>query len=123
MDRLYPVSTNKLRELRDYVSKTASFEKRASELESENDILRRTMDLVADGILDPSIALDKVAAFLQSPDDLRILELATQLDVGSSKLGSVVGDDVTALQGSESSEDRFHSGVADIVSDSGLSVI
>lgn len=120
--RAVRVPAEKLREIRGHLEKTASLEKRASELELENDVLRRTMGLVADGVLDPAVAMDKVASFLEDSDSLRVLELAVSLDTSSIKLGSVVEDDITAPRGSESPEDRLRSDVEDIVADTGLSV-
>jgi hypothetical protein len=117
------VPTEKLKEIRECLAKTASIEKRASELEHENDVLRRTLSLVSEGVLDSAVATEKIASFLDDIDTLRILELAATLDTGHNKLGSVADDDITAPLGDGSPEDKFRSDVEDIVSETGLSVI
>lgn len=120
--RTIRVPADRLKEIRDDLAKTASLEKQASELTHENDVLRRTLDLVASGVLDSAVAVEKLASFLDDSDSLRIMELASTPSAGFGKLGSLEDDDITVSQQSESAEGRLRSSIEDIVFDSGLSV-
>lgn len=121
--RTAQVPTDKLLEIREHLRKSASLEKKASDLERENSILHRTLALVADGQLDPAVAVEKVASFLEDEDSLRILELAVSGPSGFGKLGSVVDDDSMAPRSGETPEEKLREDVTDIVTGSGLSII
>ncbi len=111
------IASEKLLEIRERLVKTAQLEKRAAELECENDVLRRTLGLVAEGQIDPAIALDKVAEFTADPDKLRVIEVALGLGGGdSTKIGSAVDADPNdESAGDGTSEDKFGRRLANIV--------
>ncbi len=88
------IAAEKLREIRTELTKVAELEKQAAQLSRENGVLHRMLELVADGQMDPAIALDKVAELTADPDKLRVIEAAFGLGGGdSTKIGSAVDAD------------------------------
>jgi hypothetical protein len=85
------IASETLLKVRERLVKVAAIEKRAEEMSRENDVLRRTLNLVAEGQIDPAVALEKVAEFNADPDALRAAEMV--LSFGgpeSTKLGAAV---------------------------------
>lgn len=115
-DTFVKIARGDLIELRARLVKTAELTKRAEAAERECDVLRRVLDLVVAGSLDPAAALDKLASFVSEPDRLRLLE--TALSVGAADVmkigtGVVDGDPVHSEVGTP--EEKFGRRVQSIV--------
>lgn len=110
------IATADLLQIRGELVKVAALEKRAAELERANEIYRQTMDLVAEGNLDPGVAIEKVAEFQEDPIRLEIFKAA--LDHGSAdvtKLGTAVDDTNEVPSGAGTPEGKLGYRVASIV--------
>lgn len=117
---LVKIATETLQEIREVLTKTAAFEKRAAELEQENDIYRRTLSLVAQGLVDPAVAIEKVAEYQTDHRRFEIFEASLATGVGGvTKLGTAVDDD-SGFSTSESPENKFVHRLRDVTEGLGL---
>jgi hypothetical protein len=80
-----------LKKIKAELQKIAALEKTAAQLQIENEILLSTLDMVAAGELDSAVAIDKVAAFIKDPTELRLYKIARQR--ASNSLGSAIESD------------------------------
>lgn len=108
------IATQTLRTIRGELVKKAELEKEAQQLREEVAVLKDTMELVAQGYLDPAVAQEKVGEFLDDPTKLQILKMAHDLTPGLNKIGTAVDGD-TKTTGSSSPELRFQSRVEGLV--------
>jgi len=111
------IAAETLLKVREKLVKTAAVEKLAETLRQENDVLRRTMQLVASGHLDPEVALDKVADYNANPDALRAAEAVSELGgIVSTKIGTTEGAALESddADGGSTPEARFASRLASI---------
>lgn len=88
------ISSDTLAGVRRELEKVAGYVKRAEAAESDRDIHARVLALVADGQLDPSVAMDKIAEFRANPGRLDVFEAAVGMHLPSVKLGTAVDDGV-----------------------------
>lgn len=105
---LVKIGADTLKRIRSVLEKTAELEKKSAELAKDNDIYKRTLELVAQGHIDPEIALDKVAEFKADDDRLRIFEVA--VSIGSqetTKLGTAVDAVSENSSGGDSPEGKY----------------
>lgn len=115
-DPFVKIARSDLQELRTRLVKTAELTKRAEAAERECDVLRRVLDLVAAGSLDPAAALDKLASFVSEPDRLRLLETALSAGVADVvKIGAVVIDADPVESEVGTSEEKFGRRLRNIV--------
>lgn len=118
---LVKIAADTLVKIRGELVKHAELEKRAARLEQANEIYRRTMNLVAEGSLDPEVAIVKVAEFQENPDRLEIFEAAMNAGVHeTTKLGTVVEDGQETPAGAGSPEGKLSRRVEEIVDGNGL---
>lgn len=98
------VAAQTLHEIRDVLVKTAELEKRAEALIQENEVYQRTLSLVAQGLVDPAVAMEKVAEFKADKSRLDIFETAMTSGMNEvTKLGTAV-DDVSSSSGNSPEE-------------------
>lgn len=73
------------------------------------------IDLVSDGYLDPSVMREKIAAFADSPEDLRVFKKAMEMRTGNS-LGTAVTtfSEQTKIASGNSAEDRLYSYISNL---------
>lgn len=66
---------------------------KVANLESENQILRDTLDLVTKGIIDPAAVPEKLAEFLSDPEQIEVIKKAIDLGFQTApSLGTLVGE-------------------------------
>jgi len=105
---LVKIAADTLRQIRSVLEKTAELEKKSAELQRDNDVYKRTLELVARGHIDPEIALDKVAEFKSDVDRLRIFEVAVELgSQETTKLGTAVDAVSENSSGGDSPEGKY----------------
>jgi len=67
---------------------------KVANLESENRVLRDTLDLVTKGIIDPATVPEKLAEFLSDPEQIEVIKKALDMGFNSAPtLGMPVGED------------------------------
>lgn len=115
------IATDTLKRIRGELVKTAALEKEAQQLRLENDIYRRTMDLVAEGYLDPAVAIVKVAEFQQDPGQLALYEHAFNMGAyESTKLGTAIDDIKETPSDAGTPEGTLGRRIESVVDDYGL---
>jgi hypothetical protein len=68
--------------------------RKVANLETENSVLRDTLDLVTKGIIDPATLPEKLAEFLSDPEQLEVIKKALDMGFQSAPtLGTPVGED------------------------------
>ena len=67
--------------------------RKVANLESENRVLRDTLDLVTKGFIDPATVPEKLAEFLSDPDQIEVIKKAIDLNLQiTPTLGMPVGE-------------------------------
>lgn len=116
-DEFVKVARVDLLHIRDQLVKTAELVKKAERLESENSVLHRVLGLIADGVIDSSAAMEKIADFIQDPDNLRIFEVAMASGAREvTKLGAAIDDGTADTSATGTPEDRFSQNLMNIKS-------
>ena len=84
--------------LKQAAAKSTSQLTKIASLEREVQILRDVIGLVTDGQIDPSDASDKVAMFLEDPEQLEVVKKALALGMDQPPvIGSLVDDETSSL--------------------------
>lgn len=105
---LVKIGATTLKQIRSVLEKTAELEKRSAELQRDNDIYKRTLELVAQGHIDPEVAVEKVAEFQVDADRLRIFEAAVAMgSQETTKLGTAVDAVSENSSGGDTAEGKY----------------
>ena len=84
----------------------AGLEKVAA-LEVERNVVYGVLELVQDGLLDPSSVLEKVAEYLNKPEDLELFKKASHMSAFSFSIGQVSDSGAEGESSGESPEAHF----------------